>query len=157
MTERSGRPLTERDVGGRVWIANFVFTRCPDVCPALTMRMREVQRRLADAEAPVQIVSFSVDPAHDTPEVLWRYASGHGAAPGWHFVTGPRDAIATLLKDGFRVSFADDGPPTGPITHSDRFVLVDERLRIRGYYHGSDANDLDRLVEDAARLAAAAA
>lgn len=156
MTERGGRPLTDRDVRGGVWIANFIFTRCPDVCPALTMRMGEVQRRLADAKAPVQIVSVTVDPAHDTPETLARYASGHGAGPGWHFVTGPRDAIASLLKDGFHVAFADDGPATGPITHSDRFVLVDEQLRIRGYYHGSDGDDLDRLVDDARRLAAAA-
>lgn len=153
MTERSGRPLARDDLAGKVWIANFVFTRCPDVCPALTARMRDVQKDLADATPAVELVSFSVDPGHDTPEVLQRYAAGHGAAPGWHFVTGPRDDTARLLREGFKVAFADDGPATGPITHSDRFVLVDPRFRIRGYYHGSDADDLARLAADARRLA----
>jgi protein SCO1/2 len=153
MTERSGQPLTDRDLRGRVWIANFIFTRCPDVCPALTTRMRDVQRRLDGSAHPIAIVSVTVDPTHDVPDTLAQYARTHGAGPGWHFVTGPRDATAALLKEGFKVAFADDGPETGPITHSDRFVLVDEAMRIRGYYHGSDGDDLDRLVADARRLA----
>jgi protein SCO1/2 len=65
------------------------------------------------------------------------------------FLTGSRDAVAALLRDGFKVAFADDGPPSSPITHSDRFVLVDRKLRIRGYYHGSDEEDMRRLVADA--------
>jgi len=79
--------------------------------------------------------------------------AAHGAAPGWLFATGERDAIQGLLKDGFHVAFADDGPPSGPITHSDRFVLVDGEMRIRGYYHGSDPADLARLANDARQLA----
>jgi protein SCO1/2 len=154
LTERAGTPFTRDDVRGKVWIVDFVFTRCPDVCPALTARMRELQKTLARDAAPVELVSITVDPVHDTPEVLRDYAAVHGAAPGWRFATGPRDAIATLLKDGFHVAFADDGPETGPITHSDRFVLVDGRARIRGYYHGGDADDVARLAADARRLAA---
>jgi protein SCO1/2 len=154
MTERSGRPIGRQDLAGSVWIANFVFTRCPDVCPVLTARMRDVQKALDGTMPPIQLVSFTVDPGHDTPEVLARYAAGHGAAPGWSFVTGPRDATASLLRDGFKVAFADDGPEVGPITHSDRFVLVDPQLRIRGYYHGNDPQDLERLARDARRLAA---
>jgi len=153
-TERSGRPLGDGDLRGKVWIANFIFTRCPDVCPVLTARMRDVQKTLDGNRPPIEIVSFTVDPGNDTPEVLQRYATAHGAAPGWSFATAPRDATATLLRDGFKVAFADDGPETGPITHSDRFVLVDPALRIRGYYHGSDPEDLDRLTRDARRLAA---
>jgi len=157
MTERAGTPLTHDDLRGKVWIADFVFTRCPDVCPLLTSRMRDLQQTLAASAAPVTLVSFSVDPGYDTPEVLRGYAATHHAGPGWEFVTGPRDDVSSLLKDGFHVAFADDGPPSGPITHSDRFVLIDADLRIRGYYHGSDADELRRLVADAQRLAAAAA
>ena len=153
MTERSGRAVTEHDLAGRVWIADFIFTRCPDVCPALTQRMRGVQTDLAGAPSPVVLVSISVDPQHDTPEVLGRYATEHGAGEGWWFLTGERDGVARLLNDGFHVAFGDDGPPTGPITHSDRFVLVDGHLRIRGYYHGSDPDDVARLVADASALA----
>jgi len=115
--------------------------------------MHGLQETLERTAPDVVLVSFSVDPAHDTPEVLQAYATTHRAASRWHFLTGPRDDVASLLRDGFHVAFADDGPPTGPITHSDRFVLVDGALRIRGYYHGSDAEDLDRLAADAARLA----
>jgi protein SCO1/2 len=153
LTERSGAAVRDADLAGSVWIAGFVFTRCPDVCPALTAHMRALQQALANG-APVRLVSFSVDPAHDTPEVLRGYAERAGAEPGWLFLTGSRDAIATLLRDGFRLAFADDGPPAAPITHSDRLVLVDRELRIRGYYHGRDPDDLARLRRDAAALAA---
>ena len=154
LTERSGRPVRTEDLVGRVWIADFVFTRCPDVCPALTRRMARLQSLAGagDGADAVRLVSFSVDPSHDTPEVLRVYAAHAGARDDWLFVTGPRDAMATLLKDGFRVAFADDGPPTAPITHSDRFVLVDRELRIRGYYHGGDAEDVERLAGDARAL-----
>ena len=119
----------------------------------LTSRMRDLQKTLDAAKADVTLVSISVDPGYDTPDVLKSYATAHGAAPGWLFVTGERDAIQGLLKDGFHVAFADDGPPSGPITHSDRFVLVDPELKIRGYYHGSDPADLERLADDARHLA----
>jgi protein SCO1/2 len=151
LTERSGSAVRASDLEGSVWIAGFIFTRCPDVCPALTARMADLQKDLSGGE-PVRLVSFSVDPAHDTPEVLRGYAERAGAKDDWLFVTGPRDALAALLKDGFRVAFADDGPASAPITHSDRLVLVDRELRIRGYYHGRDAEDLKRLARDAASL-----
>jgi protein SCO1/2 len=139
------------DLAGSVWIAGFIFTRCPDVCPALTARMADLQKALA-GPATVRLVSFSVDPIHDTPEVLRGYAERAGAKGDWLFLTGSRDEVASLLKDGFHVAFADDGPPEAPITHSDRLVLVDRELRIRGYYHGRDADDVARLTRDAAAL-----
>jgi len=154
LTTDRDTPFTQDDLRGKVWVANFIFTRCPDVCPVLTARMRDLQKALVEGSAAVSLVSFSVDPGHDTPDVLRTYAASHGAGPGWDFVTGPRDAIARLLQEGFHVAFADDGPPAGPITHSDRFALVDRELRIRGYYHGSDPEDLRRLTDDARRLAA---
>jgi protein SCO1/2 len=153
LVDQTGARLASDDLTGGVWVANFVFTRCPDVCPALTARMAQLQGRLGPVAGRVRLVSFSVDPGHDTPEVLRDYAQRAGAREGWSFVTGPRQAVATLLRDGFRVAFADDGPPTAPITHSDRFVLVDPRLAIRGYYHGSEEADLQRLAHDARALA----
>jgi protein SCO1/2 len=152
LTERSGHPLAAADLAGHVWVANFVFTRCPDFCPALTSRMASLQQRLPPATDPIRLVSFTVDPTNDTPEVLTAYATRAGARDGWLFVTGTRDQIAGLLRDGFRVAYADDGPPTAPITHSDRFVLVDRQLRIRGYYHGTEPADVTRLARDATVL-----
>jgi len=152
LTERTGAAVGADDLRGRVWIADFVFTSCPDVCPALTKRMAGLQAPLAAGADPVQLVSFSVDPTHDTPAVLREYADRHGAGAHWWFLTGSREAVVALLRDGFRVAFADDGPPSAPITHSDRFVLVDRQLRVRGYYHGSDPAEIERLVADARRV-----
>ena len=152
LTERGGDTVRAEDLAGHVWVADFVFTRCPDFCPALTSRFARLQRELDVATDRVRLVSFSVDPTHDTPEVLQSYATRAGARPGWLFVTGPRDTVAALLREGFHVAYADDGPPSSPITHSDRFVLVDPELRIRGYYHGTDDADVARLVRDAAAL-----
>ena len=152
LTERAGTPLTGLDLAGHVWIADFIFTRCPDFCPALTVRMAGLQKALPAGGDPVRLVSFSVDPAHDRPEVLRDYAARAGAGESWLFATGARDELATLLRDGFKLAFADDGPPASPITHSDRFVLVDRALRIRGYYHGTDPDDVARLARDAAAL-----
>ena len=154
LVERSGRAVSAADLAGHVWIADFVFTRCPDFCPALTARMAGLQKALAPAADPVRLVSFSVDPVHDTPEVLLDYARRARAGDGWLFVTGPREALASLLRDGFKVAWADDGPPASPITHSDRFVLVDRALRIRGYYHGTQPDDVARLTRDALALGA---
>jgi len=152
LVERSGQPFTTESLGGHVWIADFVFTRCPDFCPALTSRMGGLQKRLAHGDYPIRLVSFIVDPTHDTPEVLAEYATRAGAGDGWLFVTGPRAPIADMLRNGFKVAWADDGPPSAPITHSDRFVLVDRALRIRGYYHGTDTAEVDRLARDAVAL-----
>jgi protein SCO1/2 len=152
LVERAGTAVGSRDLAGGVWIADFVFTRCPDFCPALTARMAGLQKALPRDGEPVRLVSFSVDPAYDTPEVLRAYAARAGADPTWLFLTGAREAVAGLLRDGFKVAWADGGPPTSPITHSDRFVLVDRALRIRGYYHGTDAADVARLARDAVRL-----
>lgn len=147
LTERSGRPFGSDDLRGRPWIAGFIFTTCPDVCPAITAQMARLDQLLPAGERPPR-VSFSVDPTRDTPEVLRAYATRHGVGADWYFLTGDRPEIARLLRDGFRVAFADDGPPTQPITHSDRLVLVDGASRIRGYYHGRLPDDLDRLVRD---------
>lgn len=153
LTERSGRTVGSSDLRGHVWVVNFIFTRCPDVCPALTAQMATLQRTLPeDATDPVRIVSLSVDPAHDTPPVLQAYAARAGAGPSWLFLTGSRDAVAGLLRDGFQVAFADDGPPEAPITHSDRVALVDRELRIRGYYRPRDDGELDRLTRDVRAL-----
>jgi protein SCO1 len=154
LTERSGNPLRASDLAGHVWVADFVFTHCPDFCPLLTTRMRGLQDRLGQSADPVRLVSFSVDPVRDTPEVLRDYATRIGAGPSWFFVTGSPADLARVLRDGFRVAWADNGPAAQPITHSDRFVLVDRQLRIRGYYHGTDQQELERLARDTVGLQA---
>jgi protein SCO1/2 len=118
--------------------------------------MAALLRRLPDPN--VRAVSFTVDPRHDDPETLRRYAERYGADPArWLFATGDYDAVEHLVRDGFRLSIAE--LPEGqretspePITHSDRLVLVDPQLRIRGYYHAIDPEAVARLEHDVAAL-----
>jgi protein SCO1/2 len=156
LLERSGRRITREDLGGEPWIADFIFTRCTGMCPALSTRMAELRRELRSANLHARLVSFSVDPTHDTPPVLQEYAAHFNADDGWWFVTGDRDAVYDLISRGFRLSVAERTPHPGDedelITHSDRFVLVDGEGRIRGYYHGIDADAVPSIVRDLAAI-----
>ena len=158
LTERSGQVVRVQDLDGAIWIINFIFTRCPDVCPTLSRQMARLQRELPQhGGATVRLLSIAVDPAHDTPSALRSYADELQAGPQWWFVTGTRESLSRLLRDGFHVAWGDDGPSTAPITHTDRFVLLDAHRQIRGYYHGSTAAEIDQLALAAVRLAAALA
>jgi protein SCO1/2 len=157
LVERSGRPISRDDLSGRPWVADFIFTRCSGMCPALSTRMAELRRALRERGLDARLVSFSVDPSHDTPEVLREYATRFGADDGWLFVTGDRDALYQLIGQGFKLSVAERSPEQAAdggelITHSDRFILVDAEGRIRGYYHGAEAETVPALVRDLAAL-----
>jgi protein SCO1/2 len=119
----------------------------------MSLRMQELQQALKNVE--VRLVSFTVDPKHDTPEALAAYARQFEAVPGrWKFLTGERDALWTLAREGFRVGVADEeGTVDEPIAHSIRLILVDRRGVIRGYYDATDEAAVDRLLRDARRLA----
>jgi protein SCO1/2 len=168
LTERSGRPLSLADLRGRPWVAAFIFTQCGGACPAMTARMARLRR---DLSKDVASVSFTVDPAHDTPEVLARYAAAFRADEGWHFLTGPQKDLYDLSVGGFKLAAmevpAGEQPPTddrgrwmqaaggdGPFLHSSKFVLVDGEGVIRGYYDSTDEQAMRALVADAAVLQA---
>jgi protein SCO1/2 len=121
--------------------------------------MARLQQRLGISTDPkLRLVSFTVDPDFDTPEILRSYAARLHADPqGWLFLSGPRPSLYDLIKDGFHLSVAerDDaagGDPNEMITHSDRFVLVDRDGAIRGYYHGDDEESVNHMLDDLAEL-----
>ncbi len=155
LTNRDGRAVTRADLAGAPWIADFVFTRCPASCPLMTARLARFERELP-RDLGVRLVSISVDPEHDTPQVLQAYAERHGAPPRWLFLTGPRESIFRLSQDGFKLGVGEPSPaapaaptpPTEPILHSNRFVLVDGEARIRGYYDSFDEEAMTRLRRD---------
>ena len=154
LIDQQGRPFRRADLSGAVWIASFIFTRCAGQCPLMSAEMGKLQDAFAQTPT-IHLLSISVDPEHDRPEVLAAYAQHYGARPGrWRFVTGSRTEIMTLAQEGFRLSVAEGGSPSEPITHSVRLVLIDARGRIRGYYDATDPSVLSRLVDDARRLAA---
>ena len=163
LTDATGRVVTLDDLAGKWWIADFIFTRCAGICPLLSSRMVRLAASIPDLDrGDVRFVSFTVDPDHDTPETLARYASGlpipPQAAGRWLFLTGPRDRIQQLVMGGFRLNMIERDAASPPeadlVTHSERFVLVDPRGRIRGYYHGTDDASVQRLAADLETLRA---
>jgi protein SCO1/2 len=148
--DQDSRPLTRRQLDGHVWIADFIYTQCRSACPLLTARMVMLQRQLARYD--VRFVSFSVDPAHDTPAALKAYAAQwHGDETRWRLLaTTPAALHATAA--GMRVLVAATTDARDPILHSDRFLLVDGAGMVRGAYDSGDADELARLVADATKL-----
>jgi protein SCO1 len=129
------------------WIADFIYTTCPGPCPRMSSQMHEVEKQLANVEG-VRLVSFTVDPTHDTPPVLDEYAKRFGAKPGvWFFLTGPEATLQHLSRDAFKL-----GDVSGNLEHSTRFVLVDRKSQIRGYYLTSEPDAITRLVADTKAL-----
>jgi len=146
-TAQSGATVTLAGLAGHPWVADFIFTRCIAYCPRLTARMKELRRELP---SEVKSVSFTVDPDHDTPAVLAQYArEWHADGEVWLFLTGPRERMWTLVQKGFLLPVeAQPQVTASPILHSNRFVLVDGRGRVRGTYEAFDADALDRLRRD---------
>jgi protein SCO1 len=147
LTDSAGANFDSTTIHGKVWVANFIFTSCEGICPMLSTKMAEFQRRFAKNNS-VQFVSISVDPDTDTPQVLAEYSKTYSAdLAQWHFLTGTVDSIKKIMTDGFLLGF--DGEP---VFHSERFVLVDDKQRIRGYYSIDNKADMATLPEHIAFL-----
>ncbi len=152
LVERSGRTVTLRDLRGRPWIADFVFTACAGPCRDMSRRMRELQDTLPER---VRLVSISVDPERDRPEVLQKYAGEFGADPArWLFLTGEKASVRKLVMEGFFLPVSDtSGDSANAILHSEKFLLVDAKGRVRGYYDALEDEAMARLLADARGLA----
>src|SRR5215467_8383047 len=151
LTDQTDQPVSLHELKGRVWVADFIFTNCGGTCPVMTEKMRKMQETLPP---DIRMVSFTVDPARDTSKALAAYAAEHGATrERWLFLTGDKQALYDICIKGFKLPLQDDeGTPLEPITHSTRFVLVDKEGQIRGYYSGTEEEDLKRLAADAKGL-----
>jgi len=156
---RDGRTVSGHDLLGAPWVGDFIFTRCALSCPRMTSRMKQLGD-LWPQGVDIARVSFSVDPDYDTPEVLQSYAeSWEIDDPSWFFLTGDREQMRSMIMDGFKLAVEmDPAPgtysPDEPILHSTRFVLVDARGQIRGYYDVAQGGELERLVRDLKTVAA---
>jgi protein SCO1 len=147
MTDSEGHPFDSAALSGKVWIADFIYTNCPGPCPRMTSQMhRLAQREKRDPD--VRFVSISVDPEHDTPQVLDQYAHHFGGPTRqWLFLTGSRQTVHQLAFDTFHL-----GDVIGKMDHSTKFALVDKRGDIRGYYSTFDHDGLAALLKDVAAL-----
>src|SRR3954451_10274850 len=145
LTDQNNKTLTSNDLRSRPYVAAFIFTTCGDVCPRMTGRMVELQPKLPPA---VQLVSFSVNPEHDTPDVLKQYAKNWKADESrWHFLTGP-SARTFDGGAGMRIA-ARPAEGQSPIIHSERLILVDGDGNVRGTYLSTDEESMKKLIADA--------
>jgi protein SCO1/2 len=148
LVAQNGQPVQSQSLEGKVWVADFIYTTCPGPCPRMTSQMREVQDAVSKIP-DVRLVSFTVDPAQDTPSVLAAYAKTHGASPSiWYFLTGPVSTLQMLDRDAFKLGNLD-----ASMQHSTRFVLVDRQSRIRGYYDTSDPASIPKVISDIQEVA----
>jgi protein SCO1 len=151
LTNQNGQPFGSAELNGKIWIADFVFTTCKGPCPLISSRLSEMQRPLANSD--VHLVSFTVDPENDTPEVLHDYAERLHARPGrWDFLTGQADAIYELTRNGFKLAVSDGADEERVPVHSTRAVLVDRRGTIRGYYDVTAPDAVTKLLADTSHL-----
>lgn len=171
--DQKGDTISSEDYKGKVYVAEFFFATCPTICPIMTENLIEVQEEFANRK-DFAIASFTIDPLHDTPEVLQRYAEHHGIThPNWHLMTGDREEIYGLANSGFNLYAGKDSTAEGGFAHSGFFALVDEEGYIRSrtdkfgnpiiYYRGSverrkviaageEEPQIDILIEDIKKL-----
>jgi protein SCO1/2 len=144
LTDQTGSSFSSKErLDGRVWVANFIFTNCAGPCPRMSHQMQQVRDQFK-AASDVQFVSFTVDPDRDVPQVLADYARRYEADPiKWSFLTGNPAQLHTLCRDAFMLGNVD-----GKLEHSTRFVLVDRRGRIRGFYDTSEQENVQKLIDD---------
>lgn len=151
LVNQRGDKFGSKDLEGKVYVADFIFTSCPSVCPKLTRTMQRIQRRTKNLNTSFQLVSFTVDPENDTPERLATFAHSYQANPTrWSFLTGSLASIETTVVKGFKIAMGkeDVGEGLFSIFHGEKLVLVDGEGNIRGYYDADD-DGVATLIRDA--------
>ncbi len=149
-TTQDGKTLSRADLLGKVWVVDFFFTRCPGPCPLMSSRMAEISRELTKAE-DARLVSISIDPEHDTPEVLTEYATRFQVDPKrWIFLTGPKQEIEQFTTKGMLQALASDA--SGIPTHSTRFLVVDRDGEIRKTRNLDEPELVQKLLMDIGSL-----
>jgi protein SCO1/2 len=140
--------ITEKTTDKKIYVADFFFATCQSICPQMTSQLYRVQTAFS-ADPDFLILSHTVNPRHDTAEVLFAYANKYKANPAkWHFLTGPKKIIYDLAKDDYLVNaLEEDGSPEG-FLHSELLLLIDKQKRIRGTYDGTDSAQVNRLIND---------
>jgi protein SCO1 len=148
LTDQDSNQVANGTFKGKIYVADFFFTSCPTICPKMQVQMQRIYEKFRD-NPDVLLLSHSIDPKHDTPSVLKIYAENLGAeSRKWHFVTGNKENIFEIGQKGYMVTAKDDETAPGGILHSGALVLVDRQQRIRGFYDGTQPNEVTNLLYD---------
>ncbi|RMG83513.1 MAG: SCO family protein [Bacteroidetes bacterium] len=143
-----GDTITKDSVKGKILVVDYIFTTCQSICPKMSTQMGMLNHKIKDFD-DVIILSHTVDPEHDTPEVLLEYAKGYGAKRGkWYFLTGNKKDLYRIARESYFITAMEgDGGPEDFI-HSEKFVLIDKNGHIRGFYDGTNPQEVDKLKDD---------
>lgn len=153
LTDQLGRPFKSGQLEGNVWVANFIFTRCPTICPASTAKMADIQKRSRDLGSKLRFVSFSVDPEYDTPERLRDFGERYDADPKtWSLLTGPLEVVKQTVIKGMKIAMDGNTEAPASIVHGTHFVLIDAKMNIQGYYDYNRSRMISDLLRDARAL-----
>jgi protein SCO1/2 len=149
---QDGDSLTQQQVNGKIYVADFFFISCPTICPVMKREMI----RVFDAykgDPDLMILSHTIDPEHDTLALLKQYATDLGSdGKQWQFLTGNRELIYEMAEKGYYATAMPDSTAPGGFVHSGGFILVDKLARVRGIYDGTDPKKVDELIKDIAIL-----
>ena len=161
LLNQDSNQVSEKIFKGKIHVANFFFTTCGTICPKMSSEMMRVQHAF-EKDTNVVIVSYTVDPEHDTPLVLKEYASQHNAIKNkWFFLTGDKKTIYDLARNSYYLVAGEGDGGQEDFIHSEMFTLIDREGRIRGgkdkrgnmlTYDGTNILDVNRLIEDIAVL-----
>ncbi|MCT4665008.1 MAG: SCO family protein [Flavobacteriales bacterium] len=148
LINQKGELVSKKNFEGKIKIVDFFFTTCTNICPKMTFQMERVNEKFAD-DNDLVILSHSVTPKEDTPEVLWEYGKEHGAKlPKWQLLTGELQHINDLARKSYFAAKKEWKGDFGDFIHTENFVLVDKEWRIRGYYDGTNRQDINRLMKE---------
>lgn len=152
-TNQEGKTITNASLEGKIYVADFFFTTCPTICPIMKTQMLRVFEKFKD-ESQFQIVSHTLDPIHDTPQLLKEYAAKIGVEDDntWHFLSGDQEKIFEIGQTSYLTTAMADQSEPGGILHSGAFVLVDQNGHIRGVYDGTKEDQVNRLMKDIPKL-----
>lgn len=153
---QDNKTITENDVKGKIYVAEYFFTTCRSICPIMNRQMQRVQKAIK-GNTNIKILSFTVDPSVDTVAQMKSYATSHNYVEGqWHFLTGKKQDLYALARKSFFVLKPAEAQNLGDagsdFIHTNNFVLVDGQGRIRGYYDGTNPKEVTTLIADIKRL-----
>lgn len=143
LLDNFNQPFTEKNISGKIWVADLIFTTCSGPCPVMSTEMKSVHKIYLENEN-IHMVTITVNPDYDSPEVLTEYGNRYDADfDKWHFLTGEYEKIQSLIANGFKMGDIEE-----IVFHSTRFALIDPNMNIRGYYMGTESEDVKKLIDD---------
>lgn len=148
LTDQNGASITEATYENKIYVADFFFTRCGTICPIMTTNMNAIQKEFLN-DSEILLLSHSVTPIMDSVSVLKSYAEKKGViASKWHLVTGDKKEIYNLARKSYFAVLDEGDGGDQDFIHTEQFILVDKKKRIRGYYDGTDVKDIERIIAD---------